>query len=121
MNVCRRKLANVSVQRIHRKNIETGIDLANLFLGRAGRLLLDDSLHLGAAGVLPQNPAVSSRIVQICAQQRHGCLLFEMNVAQVANRLGRNQGRVAREHDHVVISGNRILGNHEGMPGSALI
>ena len=116
-----RKFPDVCVEFLDRKNVETGIDLANLLLRRTRRLFLDDRLHLGATCSFPQHPAVSGRILQVGAQQCHRRLLLQMKIPQVSNRLRSNQRRVARKHNDVVVSRQRLACHHKRMAGAPLL
>jgi hypothetical protein len=46
---------------------------------------------------------------------------LEVEISQALDRLAGNQGRVAREHDYVILSGTGFSGHHQRMARPALL
>ena len=103
------------------EDVESGIDLMNLFLGGAGGFFFDDGLDFGAAGVFPKHAAVAGGVVEVGAEQGHRGLLVEMEVEQLGDGLGRDLRSVAGENDDMVVGGECWLRDHQSVAGAALL
>ena len=117
------KFSDLREQLVCGEDVKAGIDLANLFLRRAGGFLFDNGLDFGAglARFLAEDAAVAGGVVEVGAEQRHGSVLVEMKVEQVGDRLGSDLRSVAGESDDVVVGGECGLCDHQRVAGAALL
>ena len=53
-------------------------------------------------------------------EQRHRGLVGDVEIAQPGDGLGTDERSVARKHDHDIVSGQNLAGDHQGMSGAAL-
>src|SRR5215831_19133651 len=108
------------VKRPNGKGIKTRVDLVDLLLSLAQRFLLHNGVNIIARGSLADDASVARRIVEACAQNRHGSALRQVKVTDVLDRLGRNEGSVSREYKDVVIALQRFARANQRVSGSAL-
>jgi hypothetical protein len=62
------KLFDVANNCVHREDVESGVDLVNLLLRRAGGFFFDDGLNIGAAGLFANHAAVAGGMVEVGAE-----------------------------------------------------
>ena len=122
MRVVGREFPDVRVEFLHGENIEAGIDLANLLLRRACRLLFDDRLALRRFAALLRSTrpypvgfssSALSSVIAACSSR--------WKLRKPPDRLRRDQRRVTREHDDVVIPSQRLPSHHERVARAALL
>src|SRR5258708_37728346 len=94
-----RKLSDIRVKELHRKNIKSGINLPDLPLFRTRGLFFDDGLHFGTACTLTHHSAIAGWIFLVGAQQGHRGLLFQMKIAQTPDGLRRDKLSISRQND----------------------
>ncbi len=91
-------LIQVLPQQLGAKAINPGVDSANLTLRRGRRFLFDDGRH--RAALVEQHAPVSGRIGQLGRDQRRGSFALRLLVAQMSQRVTREQRCIAIQHHH---------------------
>ena len=80
--------------------------------------VLDDSAQ--RALLVAPDPPVAGGVVQDGGRQRGGCVLGQMPIEQLAERLLADQRAIAAQHQDVVIVLQLLAADHYGVPGAEL-
>ena len=120
VRVIRAELVDMREQCFNRKSIKTGVDLANFLLFGRSRFLLYDRLHIIAFRALANYTPIAGRISDYGGQNGHRGFFAGMKIAQLRDRFGRNQRRVAGEDNNLIVVRESVARHHECVPSAAL-
>ena len=114
------ELVDVRIELGHREDVEAGVDFVDFLLRGAGGFFFDDGADVGPAGGFTKHSAVAGRVDEVGAEERHRRVLRAVKGGEILNRSGGDEGRVAGEHDDLVIRLERLAGGHERVASAAL-
>ena len=114
------ELVDIREERLDCESIKAGVDFANFLLfGRSG-FLLYDRLHIIAFRALANYTPIAGRISDYGGQNGHRGFFAGMKIAQLRDRFGRNQRRVAGEDNNLIVVRESVARHHECVPSAAL-
>jgi hypothetical protein len=101
------------------EDVRAGVDLGDLLLLFRRVVVLDDAEEL--ARLVARDPPVARRVVDAAREDRGAGARLAMGGDHRLDRVRRDEGRVAREHeDEPVAALDRLLGGEDGVTGSLL-